>query len=90
MTPMLRVGQGFAGADIRSIGARQWEDLPAGSADSANGLLRYAACAWLDHRQKEGPPGVEARRPCRTAWCDQISTPAENQLRFLFGTHLCP
>src|SRR5260370_520127 len=32
----------------------------------------------------------EARRPCTTAWCDQISTPAENQLRFLFGTHLCP
>jgi hypothetical protein len=29
-----------------------------------------------------GPPGVEARRPCTTAWCDQISTPAENQLRF--------
>jgi hypothetical protein len=27
---------------------------------------------------------------CMTAWCDQISTPAENQLRFLFGTHLCP
>src|SRR5712672_2074776 len=25
---------------------------------------------------------VEARRPCTTAWCDQISTPAENQLRF--------
>jgi hypothetical protein len=33
-------------------------------------------------RQKDGPPGVEARRPCTTAWCDQISTPAENQLRF--------
>jgi hypothetical protein len=33
-------------------------------------------------RQKDGPPGVEARRPCPTAWCDQISTPAENQLRF--------
>src|SRR5450631_2754055 len=24
----------------------------------------------------------QARRPCTTAWCDQISTPAENQLRF--------
>jgi hypothetical protein len=33
-------------------------------------------------RQKDGPPGVEARRPCTTAWCDQISTPTENQLRF--------
>jgi hypothetical protein len=40
--------------------------------------------------KKEGPPGVEARRPFTTAWCDQISTPAENQPRFLFGTHLCP
>src|SRR5216683_7214014 len=29
-----------------------------------------------------GRRGVEARRPCTTAWCDQISTPAENQLRF--------
>jgi hypothetical protein len=41
-------------------------------------------------RQKDGPPGIEARWPCTTAWCDQISTPAKNQLRFLFGTHLCP
>jgi len=41
-------------------------------------------------RQKGGPPGIEARWPCTTAWCDQISTPAKNQLRFIFGTHLCP
>jgi len=41
-------------------------------------------------RQKDGPPGIEARWPCTTAWCDQISTPAKNQLRFIFGTHLCP
>src|SRR6202158_3443666 len=25
---------------------------------------------------------MKRRRPCTTAWCDQISTPAENQLRF--------
>jgi hypothetical protein len=29
-------------------------------------------------------------RPVVPAWCDRIPTPAENQLRFLFGTHLCP
>jgi hypothetical protein len=29
----------------------------------------------------------EARRPCTTAWCDQISTPAENQLRFTRPKH---
>jgi hypothetical protein len=29
-----------------------------------------------------GPPGMKRRRAYTTAWCDQISTPAENQLRF--------
>jgi hypothetical protein len=42
-----RVTQGFAGADIRSLGARQREALPAGSADSGNGLLRCAVRACL-------------------------------------------
>jgi hypothetical protein len=51
----------------------------------------FAGCQVKVPRLKRiGPPGVGARRPCTTAWCDQISTPAENQLRFLFGTHLCP
>src|ERR1700692_3226696 len=29
-------------------------------------------------------------RPVVPAWCDRNPTPAENQLRFLFGTYLCP
>jgi hypothetical protein len=41
-----RVTQGFAGADIRSLGARQWEGLPADSADSGNGFLRCAVRAY--------------------------------------------
>jgi hypothetical protein len=74
-----RPGQGFSGADIRSIGSHQREGLPSGSVDSAKCLLRCDPC-MTRRRQKDGPPGVEARRPCTTAWCDQISTPAENQL----------
>jgi hypothetical protein len=38
----VRPGQGFSGADIRSIGSHQREGLPAGSLDSAKCLLRYA------------------------------------------------
>jgi hypothetical protein len=42
----------------------------------------FAGCQVKVARFKRiGPPGIEARRPT-TAWCDQISTPAENQLRF--------
>jgi hypothetical protein len=38
----VRPGQGFSGADIRSIGSHQRQGLPAGSADSAKCLLGYA------------------------------------------------
>src|SRR6267142_6117700 len=33
-------------------------------------------------KTKSGRPALKRGRPCMTAWCDQISTPAENQLRF--------
>jgi hypothetical protein len=40
-------GQGFAGADIRSIGSLQRQGHPVGTVDSGNGLLRYAVFACL-------------------------------------------
>src|SRR6267154_1799351 len=61
---------------IPSAGRRQ-RDARTASAGLAGGL-RSAGRS----RKRIGPPGVGARRPCTTAWCDQISTPAENQLRF--------
>jgi len=39
------VTQGFVGAAIRSLGSHQLAGQPAGSPDSANGLLRYATRA---------------------------------------------
>jgi hypothetical protein len=49
-TPRRRGTQGFAGADIRSI-------------DSANGLSALCGACMTRRRQKDRPPGVEARRP---------------------------
>src|SRR5712692_4616737 len=70
--------------------ADNWDSNPLGlglppeqSNPLDDGLLGLRAEVRGPPRLKRiGPPGVEARRPCTTAWCDQISTPAENQLWF--------
>jgi hypothetical protein len=70
--------------------SHQREGLPAGLRRLSKVPSALCGVCMTRPQTKRWAAGVEARRPCTTAWCDQISTPAENQLRFLFVTHLCP
>src|SRR5713226_6725529 len=64
------------------IGSLDRQGHPATFPDSGNGLLRYAVACMTRSQTKRRAARHEARRPRTTVWCDQISTPAENQLRF--------